>query len=329
MGQNSSTRERPLLILRLLMERSDASHPVSMDEILEMLDREGFPSSRKSVYQDIDSLISCGYDVVTLKGARFGYYLASRDFEPAELKLLVDSVQSSRFITSKKTSELIRKIESLASRHEGADLQRQVYVTGRVKSMNESVYNNVDRISTAINTNSSVTFKYFDYDTSLKKVYHQDGAYYSVSPFALIWDNENYYLLGYDESAEMMKHFRVDKMEHISVTGRKRVGTEHFRTEDLSGYSVMHFGMYHGELQNVRIRFRDRLAGQVIDRFGKDISMFPDTEGFFNIDVKVAVSPVFFSWIFSFGDDAEIVRPESVRKEAEDYLARLISVYKA
>ncbi|MBR4929118.1 MAG: WYL domain-containing transcriptional regulator [Oscillospiraceae bacterium] len=327
MGKNGNTRERPLLILRLLMENSDESHPVSMDEILQMLEKEGIPANRKSVYQDIDSLTSCGYDVVTLKGARFGYYLSSRRFEPAELKLLVDSVQSSRFITTKKTSELIRKIESLASRHEGADLQRQVYVTGRVKSMNESVYNNVDRISTAINSNSSVTFKYFDYDTSLKKVYHQDGVYYSVSPFALIWDNENYYLLGYDEPAGMMKHFRVDKMEHISVTGRKRTGTEHFRTEDLSGYSVMHFGMYHGELQNVRIRFRDRLAGQVIDRFGKDISMFPDTDGFFNIDVKVAVSPVFFSWIFSFGDDAEILGPTGVREEAARYLRKISSIY--
>ncbi|MBR5045161.1 MAG: WYL domain-containing transcriptional regulator [Oscillospiraceae bacterium] len=327
MGKNGNTRERPLLILRLLMENSDESHPVSMDEILQMLEKEGIPANRKSVYQDIDSLTSCGYDVVTLKGARFGYYLSSRSFEPAELKLLVDSVQSSRFITTKKTSELIRKIESLASRHEGADLQRQVYVTGRVKSMNESVYNNVDRISTAINSNSSVTFKYFDYDTSLKKVYHQDGVYYSVSPFALIWDNENYYLLGYDEPAEMMKHFRVDKMEHISVTGRKRTGTEHFRAEDLSGYSVMHFGMYHGELQNVRIRFRDRLAGQVIDRFGKDISMFPDTDGFFNIDVKVAVSPVFFSWIFSFGDDAEILGPTGVREEAARYLRKISSIY--
>lgn len=329
MGQNGYTRERPLLILRLLMESSDEAHPVSMDQILEMLEKEGIPASRKSVYQDIDSLVACGYDIVSLKGARFGYYLSSRNFEPAELKLLVDSVQSSRFITTKKTSELIKKIESLASRHEGADLQRQVYVTGRVKSMNESVYNNVDRISTAINTNSSITFKYFDYDTSLKKVYHQDGTYYSVSPFALIWDNENYYLLGYDEPAEMMKHFRVDKMEHISLTDRRRTGTDLFRTEDLSGYSVMHFGMYHGELQNVRIRFRNRLAGQVIDRFGKDISMFPDIDGFFNIDVKVAVSPVFFSWIFSFGDDAEIIRPESVRKEAEEYLARLLSVYRA
>ena len=327
MVQNGNTRQRPLLILRLLMENSDEAHPITMDDILTMLDKEGIPASRKAVYRDIDSLNECGYDIVTLKGARFGYYMASRHFEPAELKLLVDSIQSSRFITTKKTSELIKKIESLTSRHEGADLQRQVYVTGRVKSMNESVYNNVDMISTAINTNSSVTFKYFDYDTSLKKVYHQEGNYYSVSPFALIWDNENYYLLGYDEPAEMMKHFRVDKMEHISVTGQKRVGTEQFRTEDLSGYSVMHFGMYHGELQNVRIRFRNRLAGQVIDRFGKDISMFPDIYGFFNIDVKVAVSPVFFSWIFSFGTDAEIVGPESVRKEAADYLKELSGLY--
>lgn len=328
MANNGNHRERLLYVLQLLSEKSDSTHPVSTDEILEYLITKDITADRRAIYSDIRTLSSLGYDIVQLKGRHFGYYLTGRTFEAAELKLLVDSVQSSRFITARKTSELIRKIESLASTYEGSDLQRQVYVTGRVKSMNESVFHNVDRISTAINSSVAITFRYFDYDTSLKKVYHQEGKPYEVSPYALIWDNENYYLLGFDEKAEIMKHFRVDKMESISITDRKRTGTDLFRSEDLSGYSVMHFGMYHGELRDVRIRFSNRLAGQVIDRFGKDITMIPDDkEGFFNISVRVAVSPVFFSWLFSFGGDAEILGPASVREEAVDYLNSICRVY--
>ena len=322
-----SNRERLIYVLKLLSERSDSSHPVTMEEIQEFLLSKNMTADRRAIYSDIRALRDLGYDIKQLKGAFFGYYMATRVFDSAELRLLVDSVQSSRFITARKTSELIKKIESLTSLYEGSDLQRQVYVTGRVKSMNESVYYNVDRISTAINSDTAMTFRYFDYDTKVKKAYHQEGRSYQVSPCALIWDNENYYLLGYDEEAGMMKHFRVDKMENIELTDRERTGTDDFRTEDLSNYSVMHFGMYHGELQRVHIRFRNRLAGQVIDRFGKDISMFPDIDGYFNIDVRVAVSPVFFSWVFSFGSDAEITGPENVRQQAREFLASIRNVY--
>ncbi|MBP0969219.1 MAG: WYL domain-containing transcriptional regulator [Oscillospiraceae bacterium] len=326
MSKNTN-RVRLLYVLRLLNEKSDSIHPVSTEEIIEYLGEQGYSADRRTVYDDIRALSAFGYDITQLKGRYFGYYLASREFGSAELKLLVDSVQSSRFITVRKTNELIKKIESLASSYEGKDLQRQVYVTGRVKSMNESVFNNVDRISSAINSSVSIRFKYFDYDTSVKKVYHQGGKPYSVSPYALIWDNENYYLLGYDEDAGIMKHFRVDKMESIVSTDSERKGADLFREEDLSGYSVMHFGMYHGDQKRVRIRFRNRLAGQVIDRFGKEISMIPDSDGWFNIDVRVAVSPVFFSWVFSFGDGAEIIGPADVREDAYEYLKTLISQY--
>ena len=324
-GRNS--RERLLIVLRYLLEKSDSSHPVGTEELIAHLEEYGISADRRAIYEDIRSLSASGYDITQLKGHVFGYYISSRTFENAELKLLVDSIQSSRFITTRKTTDLIKKIESLASTHESRDLQRHVYVTGRVKSMNESVFFNVDRISSAINSSESIRFRYFDYNTSAKKVYHRDGMTYSVSPYALIWDNENYYLLGYDEDDEIMKHFRVDKMESISSSGLPRKGLDLFHEEDLSGYSVMHFGMYHGELQRVRIRFKDRLAGQVIDRFGKDVLMIPDTEGWFNIDVPVAVSPVFFSWVFSFGTDAEIVGPENVRNEAAEYLRSLSVLY--
>ena len=328
MGKNNTdTRLRLLNILRYLSDNTDAEHYATVESIQEYLSSQGIAAERRAIYDDMHALAEFGYDIVFLKGARFGYYMNSRVFEGPELKLLVDSIQSSRFITERKTISLIKKIASLGSVHEAKDLERQVFVSGRVKSMNESVYYNVDSLSTAINQSNAVTFRYFDYDVNGEKVYRQDGERYTVSPFALIWDNENYSLLGYDESADMMKHFRVDKMDRINILDRRRKGSSHFKAEDLSRYSVMHFGMYHGDTVRVRMRFSDRLSGPVIDRFGKEVSMIPQSDGSFTVEEQIAVSPVFFSWIFSFGTDAEIVGPESVRKEAADYLKELNGLY--
>ena len=326
--ENSDTRLRLLTILKYLAENSDEEHIATMEALQSHLASQGIPSERRAIYDDMHALADFGYDIVFLKGARFGYYMRSRTFEGPELKLLVDSIQSSRFITERKTISLIRKIASLGSAYEAKDLQRQVYVSGRVKSMNESVYYNVDALSSAINQNNAVTFRYFDYDVNREKLYRQDGEKYTVSPFALIWDNENYYLLGYDEPAEMMKHFRVDKMDRINRLDRKRKGGKYFRAEDLSRYSVMHFGMYHGDTVKVRMRFAERLSGPVIDRFGKEVTMIPQNDGSFTVEEQIAVSPVFFSWIFSFGTDAEILGPESVRTEAAEYLESLSSLYR-
>ena len=325
--ENSDTRLRLLSILKYLSENSDEEHIAKMEDIQSYLSSLGISAERRAVYDDIHALADFGYDIVFLKGARFGYYMRSRAFENPELKLLVDSIQSSRFITERKTIALIRKIASLGSTYEAKDLQRQVYVSGRVKSMNESVYYNVDSLSSAINEGTAVTFRYFDYDTKGEKVYRQDGELYTVSPFALIWDNENYYLLGYDEPAEMMKHFRVDKMDRISHLDRRRKGSRYFKASDLSRYSVMHFGMYHGETVRVRMRFHNRLSGPVIDRFGKEITMIPYGDDSFTVEAEIAVSPVFFSWMFSFGTDAEILGPESVREEAAGYLKDLGAMY--
>ncbi|MBQ3280845.1 MAG: WYL domain-containing protein [Eubacterium sp.] len=325
---NTDTRLRLLNILRYLSDNTDAEHYATVESIQEYLSSQGIAAERRAIYDDMHALAEFGYDIVFLKGARFGYYMNSRAFEGPELKLLVDSIQSSRFITERKTISLIKKIASLGSVHEAKDLERQVFVSGRVKSMNESVYYNVDSLSSAINQSNAVTFRYFDYDVNGEKVYRQDGERYTVSPFALIWDNENYYLLGYDEPADMMKHFRVDKMDRINILDRRRKGSSHFKAKDLSRYSVMHFGMYHGDTVRVRMRFSDRLSGPVIDRFGKEVSMIPQGDGSFTVEEQIAVSPVFFSWIFSFGTDAEIVGPESVRKEAADYLKELSGLYK-
>lgn len=329
MGKSIDSKIRPLLTLSYLSENTDQDHPAGINEIISFLQSKGIDVERRALYDDFKALRTAGYDVQIKRGrgTYSGYWLGERTFETAELKLLVDCVQSSKFITEKKTMSLIKKIESLDSRHEAKDLQRQVYVTGRVKSMNETVYTNVDSISSAINLSHSITFRYFDYDTRKKKVFRQGGKKYTVSPYALIWDNENYYLLGYDEPAAMMKHFRVDKMDSITMTRRGRTGIEEFEKLDMSRYSVVHFGMYHGEPKRVRMRFSEHLSSPVIDRFGKDVIMIPQGDGTFTVEAEIAVSPVFFSWLFSFGTDAEIVAPPDVRSSASQYLRELLGVY--
>ena len=261
------------------------------------------------------------------KGKTTGYYIASRDFELPELKLLVDSVQSSKFITHKKTLALIKKIESLASIYDAQLLQRQVYVRNRVKSMNESVYYNVDEISNAINADRRIRFRYFELDVNKQRRFRHNGAVYEISPFALMWDDENYYMLGYDAAAGKMKHYRVDKMVGIETTGQERQGKDCFAGIDMSAYSKQVFGMFTGSGQTVKLRFENPLVGAVIDRFGKEVMLIPDGDEHFTVSVDVAVSPQFYAWLFGFGTAVEILSPESARRELSERAKAVAVLY--
>ena len=293
-----------------------------MAQIIEELARNGISAERKSIYDDVESLRLFGIDIVQLKGKNGGYYIGERDFELPELKLLVDSVQSSKFITQDKTCKLIKKIENLASAYDGQLLQRQVYVTNRVKSMNESIYYAVDVISDAITQNKKIKYQYFEYNVAKERVLRHNGNFYQVSPFALIWDDENYYMLAWDSAAEKMKHYRVDKMQKVSLTDDERDGIKEFEKVDMSAYTKTVFGMFGGNEQKVKLRFANHLVGAVLDRFGRDSIIIKDGEEHFTVTVSVVVSPQFFGWVFGFGKDIEILSPESVRtemkKQAED-----------
>ena len=265
--------------------------------------------------------------MVQTKTKTTGYYVGSRTFEVPELKLLVDSVQSSKFITHKKTLALIKKIESLASIYDAQLLQRQVYVRGRVKSMNESVYYNVDEIADAISRDRQIRFHYFEYTISKQRRYRKAGAYYVVSPLALMWDNENYYLLAWDAEAELRKHYRVDKMTDISALEMPREGTEDLSKLDLSAYSKKVFSMFSGEEQTVRLRFANHLVGAVLDRFGKDVIVVADGPEHFTVVLNVVTSPKFYAWLFGFGTEVEILSPPSVRMEMQNMLATAADLY--
>ena len=312
----SANQKLKLLILKdYLLRNSDEKHPVTIPQIIEELGRYDIKAERKSLYDDLEALRVYGLDIVQSRG---NYYVGQRNFETPELKLLVDSIQSSKFITEKKTMSLIKKLEELASMYDAQLLERQVYVRNRVKSMNESVYYNVDSIADAINQDRAIRFKYFEYTVTKERRIRRNGDWYVVSPFALMWDDENYYMVAWDADAGSLKHYRVDKMLEITALKATREGKEAFAEVDMAAYAKKTFGMFTGQDRSVRLRFKNILAGAVFDRFGRDVMLIPDGEDHFVVTLDVAVSPQFYSWVFGFGTDVEILSPDDIRERAAD-----------
>lgn len=326
MPKNERQKLKLLYLARILSENTDADHPMTMAQLLNALSECGVAAERKSVYDDLASLGDFGMDIEKTSGRVPGYYLASRTLELTELKLLVDAVQSSRFITRKKSTELIGKLGSLASVHEARALTRDVFVAGRAKTMNETIYYSVDELHRAMRENRTVRFQYFDWNMRHERVLRHDGKIYEVSPWQLLWEDDNYYLLAYDEAAELLKHFRVDRILNISVTEMPRAGGEKFRSIDVAQYAKKVFGMYGGEEELVVLRCDASLSGVIFDRFGAEISLCPDGDGF-TAAVRVLVSPQFFSWAASFGDKLVIDSPETVRDRMRAFLAAAAAPY--
>lgn len=328
MAKSSNQKAKILYLMEVFLEQTDEEHPLSRKRLEEKLSERGVRTERKTLYNDIETLKNFGMDIVYRKEQPEGYYLAQRDFELAELKLLVDAVQSSRFITQKKSDSLIRKIEKLTSRYEARKLQRQVVVADRIKAMNESIYYNVDKLHTAIALDEQISFSYFEWTVSKEIRLRKNGQRYLISPWALTWDNENYYLIGYDADAETIKHFRVDKMLRIELVRKKRDGRDEFSSFELAQYTKRTFGMFGGDEATVRIRFHNRFVGVVIDRFGKDVALRPDGEEHFIARVQVAVSEQFFGWLTGLGRDAKILSPQPVAEEYRRLLEDLGNMYK-
>lgn len=328
MAKGANQKLKNLYLMKILMERTDENHSITMPEIISALEAYGISAERKSIYSDIESLRTYGLDIVgEAEGKTFYYRVVDRTFELAELKLLVDSVQSAKFITEKKSNELIKKIESLSSRYEAQQLQRQVYTSNRIKTLNESIYYNVDLLHDAINENSQIKFHYFQWNADKKMELRKDGAYYVVSPWGLSWDDENYYMVAFDAAANKIKHYRVDKMLHIELIGEEREGKNHFDKFDMALYAKKMFGMFAGEEESVKIECHNRLAGVMIDRFGKDITMIKKDSEHFTVNVKVAVSKQFLAWVMALGSDAKIIGPDWVVQQVKDELKRLYELY--
>lgn len=327
--EGNNQKLKILYLMRILMEKTDESHSLTMQEIIEELKAYGISAERKSVYNDIENLRVYGLDIIGVKeNHTYYYHTGKRQFELAELKLLVDSVSAARFITAKKSNELIKKIEGFASVYEARQLHRQVYAAERIKTANEAIYYNVDRIHTAIGENVQITFQYFNWDVNKQQVLRRDGALYKVSPWALTWDDENYYLVAFDSTEDKIKHFRVDKMLHIELTHERRKGARTFQMFDMGAYAQKMFGMFRGEEEIVQIKCVNELAGVMIDRFGKDVLLVKTDDEHFQVNVKVAVSRQFLAWVMALGEGAVIIGPDSVVERVKKEVHRLKEQYK-
>ena len=330
MAKGNNSKLKLSYLTRIMLEKTDDEHGLTLPQILEELERYDVTAERKSIYADFaDMKDKLGIDIIQQKVGRETYYhVGSRDFEVAEIKLLIDAIQSSKFITEKKSNELIKKIKGLVSHHQAAQLQRQVYVHGRIKTMNESIYYNVDTLHAAIAKNSKIKFQYCGWYPDKKLVPLHNGDFFTVSPWALTWDDENYYLVAFDEYAQTIKHYRVDKMVKISILDELRSGKELFESFDMAAYSAVNFGMFHGEIKKVHISFPNYMVGVFIDRFGKDIPIHPaEGENRSRIAVDVAVSKQFFGWIAGLGRWVKIEGPEDVRAEMREFARKLAGVY--
>ena len=316
-------------LMKIMQEKTDDEHSLTMPQIMEELEKYDVTAERKSIYADFQDMTDkFGVEIIKEQIGRETYYhVGTREFELAEVKLLIDAIQSSKFITQTKSRELITKIKSFVSEHQAKQLQRQVYINDRVKTMNESVYYNVDDIHTAINQNKKIRFKYYKWDINKKLVPRHNGDWFVVSPWALTWDDENYYMVAFDNLDHKIKHYRVDKMMHISIEEEMRDGKEAFKNFDMAEYSKATFGMYQGQKTKVKIRLANNMCGIFIDRFGKEISFRPIDDEHSELHVDVNVSPQFFGWIFSLGKDVKVVGPEEVveelRAKAEEFLENL------
>lgn len=310
MSKSPNQKLKLLHLARILLQCSDEAHPITVPELIEELARHDIKAERKSIYDDLEALRLFGLDIQNRKGTSPGWFVGRRDFELPELKLLVDAVQSSRFITKKKSDSLIRKLEGLASIHQARQLRRQVHVRDRAKTMNESIYYNVDKLHTAIAAQKAITFRYFDYNMYHQRIFRREGGRYTVSPYGLIWNSENYYLVAYDSAREQMRHYRVDKMSEIVVTSLPREGQERCVDFDLAAYDQKHFGMFSGQEAQVTLRFRSHMAGVVLDRFGHDVIMIPQGDDHFTVTLPLVLSPQFFGWLFGLEDNVVLTAPQ-------------------
>lgn len=326
MPKSDNQKEKILHLLAYLRENTDEDHPVTAAALVAMLQREhGIACDRKTVISDIQTMQACGIDVVSLRGPKGGYFLASREFELPELKLLLGAVQSSRYLTQKKSRELTKKLLGQCSRHQAKSLLgRDMLVSGRVKSMNETIYYSIDAIQQAIAENRQIRFRYFDWAMDCSRRYRDRD--YTASPYGLCQNDENCYLLAHSPRHGVTS-YRVDRMADIQLLENPRTPCPELTGRALAEYAGTLFQMYTGEPVEVKLQFHRSLANVVIDRFGREVLLIPRGEEHFVFTAKVAVSPMFLSWVLGFGDKAKVLYPQSVVDGCRQLCRQVLSQY--
>ena len=327
MPRSSNQKLKPLYLAQILLERTDEKNVLTAQGLVDALSAYDIPANRKSIYDDIDALRRYGLDVTLRHGRDGGYFIASRDFELPELKLLVDAVQSSRLITGKKSRELIKKLSKLTSTDQAKQLNRQVYMNGRAKTLNEKVYYSIDAIHSAINDKKKISFKYFNYNINKKPVNRRGDKAYIRTPIAMCWNEDKYYLIAYNPKYDdPFANFRVDRMASVEVLSEDADSYDR-KAFNVSNYIKQAFGMFSGEVVSSRLAFDNSLVSVVIDHFGTDTRLTDIGGGRFAIDADVLSSPVFLGWVFQFGVKAEILAPESLRAAMRSLISTGNSIY--
>lgn len=328
MSKGKNQKMKLMYLMQVLLEKTDDEYGITMPQLLNELAKYDITGERKSIYDDIRSIQEFGVLVEKRKkGSDVYYHVIKRDFELAELKLLVDAVQASKFITIQKTNELLRKLGVLTSVNQRKKLQRQVAVLHRAKATNEEIFDSIDKIHMAILDNCNISFQYFDWNIKKERELRHKGGKYEVSPYALMWEDENYYLVGFDNKANMRKHYRVDRMINLSISENNRIGQAELAGFDIATYSNKVFGMLGGEETKVKLQFKNSFAGVAIEQFGKEIMMIPSGKEHFNINVDVKVSDQFYGWVFALGDNVKILKPEIVVDGMKEALRKRVEMY--
>ena len=325
MPKSDNQKLKIFYILDYLERNSYEDNPINATKLITMLDRDhNISCDRKTIYSDIAALQEYGVDIISIPGKNGGYYISSRNFELPELKLLIDAVLSSRYLTEKKSKELIEKLCTQCNEHDAGLMKRNILVSGRVKSMNETIYYNVDSIQEAITTNRQITFRYYDWDLGGKRRYREKE--YLASPYGLCQDNENCYLLAFSDRHGVTS-YRVDRMTDIQLIEKDRISCPELTGKALSDHANQLFQMYSGDKVDVKLRFHRDLINVVIDRFGKDTMLIPDGDDYFTFTVSVAVSPMFLSWVIGFGNKAKVIHPLSVVEKCKELCQQALNQY--
>ena len=324
MAKSINQKLKLLYLVDILNRETDEQHPLNAQQLIEKLEAHDIKAERKSIYDDMEQLMQYGYDIVLSKSRKNGgYYMATRVFQLPELKILVDSVSASKFITKKKSRELIAKLEKFASRYEENQLQRQVYVSNRIKAENESIFYNVDEIHLAIQDNKMISFQYLAWNTGKEMMLKNDGKPYLVSPLGLLWNDENYYLIAY-ENERGIRHYRVDKMKNIKKQDELRQEESGYRDFDIAMYANTTFGMYGGKEEMVSLLFPKELSGVMIDRFGKELTFRKEDGDNYSVRVSITVSKQFFGWLTGLGKSVKLIKPENVKVQYKEYLEEIL-----
>jgi len=328
MARGANQKLKLLYLARIFVEQTDENHGLEMKDILEKLGDYEIEAERKSIYNDIRSLVEYGYDIRKKKEKnKVYYYLATHEFDMAELRFLVDVLQSSRFLTEGKTEELIKILEHNVSKYDVRLLKKSIIVPGRIKSMNDSVFANVDVIHMAMDGEKEISFKYFHWNEKAEKVFLHEGKCYEVSPWGLIYDNENYYLLAFDGEEDKFKHFRVDKMVDVKLLkNKKRIGREEYHRLDIDNYKNRIFNMFDGDERLITLEFTEKMTNVIIDKFGKDVRI-TKKDDMYEMKINLAVSPQFFGWVFGLHGDVRITGPEDVSNHYKDMLKKQAEEY--